>query len=435
MGTGGQNSYSAAATGNPSFGQHGYVVATVELGSSESEPEPEPDPGATRGSDGNSSTAIISGGVSIDGGSDNVDRVVDTDNIAITGTIIPEQDHIGQTGDLYIVLAYAGQLFFKNTSDAFISWNGELEDLGAYREDVTLDANIDIDVYNGQLLGLRGALDIYFAYSREDVLYYNLAPISFEITQNPQGMDDAGISVALSFDGVDDRVTIPYHASFPTEVFSAAAWINLEIPNGNSAIIARGEDDNSFNLSWQLYVSPEGILVAMVEDSNENNYCYPFNNCAPAGSCTVADQMVADGTWHHVAVTRSAEGVINFYVDGERRSVCENTGVPSANNFQDMSIGATFGTIGPPPGGVEPPTWFFEGLIDDAAVWNTNLSDADVLSVYTNGVDANSASLVGYWRFNEGDNQTTEDISSRMNHGYLGASPSPDSADPSWISL
>ena len=100
-----------------------------------------------------------------------------------------------------------------------------------------------------------------------------------------------------------------------------------------------------------------------------------------------------------------------------------------------MSIGATFGTIGPPPGGVEPPTWFFEGLIDDAAVWNTNLSDADVLSVYTDGVDANNSSLVGYWRFNEGENQTIDDISSSMNHGYRGASPSPDSADPSWVSL
>ena len=431
MATGSQDLFSATAAGNPSFGQHGYVVATVELASDESEAEP--DPATTKGTDGNSSTAVISGRVSIDGGSDSVGTVVESDNIAITGSIMPEQDHISLIGNLYIVLEYDGQLFFKNTSDAFISWDGRLETLGVYRDDVTLLANIDIDVYSGQLLGLRGTLNIYFAYSQQDILYYNLAPISLEITQNPQGATDTATSVALSFDGVDDRVTIPYDASFPTEVFSAAAWINLEIPSRNSAIIARGEDDNSFNLSWQLYVSPEGNLITMVEDTNENNYCYPYNDCAPAGSCAVADQMVADGTWHHVAVTRSAEAVISFYIDGELRSVCENTGVPSVNNFQDMSIGATFGTIGPPPGGVEPPTWFFGGLIDDAAVWNTNLSDADVLSVYTDGVDTSSASLVGFWRFNEGENQTIIDISSRANHGYLGASTSPDSADPSWI--
>ena len=39
MGTGNQDIYSATASSSPSFGQHGYVVATVELGSNE-EPTP-----------------------------------------------------------------------------------------------------------------------------------------------------------------------------------------------------------------------------------------------------------------------------------------------------------------------------------------------------------------------------------------------------------
>ncbi|MCH8175785.1 MAG: hypothetical protein IIC59_11455 [Proteobacteria bacterium] len=58
------------------------------------------------------------------------------------------------------------------------------------------------------------------------------------------------------------------------------------------------------------------------------------------------------------------------------------------------------------------------------------MSDADELSVYTDGVDTNSASLVGFWRFNETENQTVVDISHSANHGFLGASSSPDSADP-----
>ena len=64
----------------------------------------------------------------------------------------------------------------------------------------------------------------------------------------------------LQFDGIDDRVTVPYSDSFPTEVFTIGAWINTESITQRSAIIARGEDDNSFNLSWQLYVAGDGTL-------------------------------------------------------------------------------------------------------------------------------------------------------------------------------
>lgn len=179
MGTSDLENFTAAATGNPSFGQHGYVVATLELANSDSRPEP--GASTSRGTDGSASTAIISGRVTIDGGSTEVNTVFDTDHVAITGTIVPELNHIGQTGTLYIVIAYEGDLFFKDTSDTFIIWDGELHSLGAYREGNSLEANISIDVFDGQLLGLRGTLEIFFAYSILDILYYNLAPVSLEI--------------------------------------------------------------------------------------------------------------------------------------------------------------------------------------------------------------------------------------------------------------
>ena len=244
------------------------------------------------------------------------------------------------------------------------------------------------------------------------------------------------ISSGLSFDGVDDRVTVPFDASFPTEIFSAGAWINIAAPPAQSpgAIIARGEDDNSWDLSWQLYVTPEGDLVAMVEDLSMANFCYPYTcfTTNPVSTCTIEEQVVTDGIWHHVLVTRDAAETMTFYVDGERRSVCGNTGVPSTDNFQDLTIGSTHGFLGPPPNGIEPPIWFFPGLIDDAAVWNLALSDADVLAVFTDGVDASTPSLVGFWQFNEGSGQTVSDASTYSNDGYLGSSPTTDSADPNW---
>ena len=243
-----------------------------------------------------------------------------------------------------------------------------------------------------------------------------------------------GNGFSLSFDGIDDRVLVPWDASFPTEVFTAGAWVRLpEPPARRSAIIARGEDDDSYDLSWQLFVANDGNLQIMMEASNMDNYCYPGNDCVPQGECTTSgDLFIADGDWHHVAVARDAAGTLIFYVDGEEQARCEDTGVPSSDNHQFLSIGATFGTIGPPPGGVEPPIWFLSGQIDDAVMWNTSLSGAQIAAVVADGVDLSAPELVGYWTFDEGTGQDVIDGSPAQNDGFLGAEPAADSADPVW---
>jgi hypothetical protein len=238
----------------------------------------------------------------------------------------------------------------------------------------------------------------------------------------------------LSFDGLDDRVLVPWDASFPTEVFTVAAWIRLPAPPGQrAAIIARGEDDDSFNLSWQLYVGPEGDLQAMIEASNENNYCYPNNDCVPFGSCEAGDLFVADGAWHHVALTRDESGELVFYINGEERARCEATGKPSSNNQQFLSLGATHGSIGRLPAGeTEPPVWFLPGEIDDPAMWNRSLTAAEISDVQQDGVDPASPGLVGFWNLDEGQGQDVHDLSPALNDGHLGADPGVDSADPIW---
>ena len=244
---------------------------------------------------------------------------------------------------------------------------------------------------------------------------------------------ETGQDSHLVFDGLDDRVLVPWSPSFPTDVFTAVAWIRLTPPGRRAAIIARGEDDNSFNLSWQLYVGASGSFEAMLEASNEDNYCYPNNDCVPFGVCQSNDLFVADNTWHHVALTRDASGTLIFYVDAVEQARCTGTGIPSSNNQQFLSVGATHGQIGPlPPGGKEPPIWFFPGEIDDPAMWSRSLSLTEIEVIHQMGVDVGSADIQGYWSFNEGQGQTVFDRSPAANHGYLGADAGVDSADPGW---
>ncbi len=170
----------------------------------------------------------------------------------------------------------------------------------------------------------------------------------------------------------------------------------------------------------------------MLEAINEDNYCYPGNNCVPHGECTSGDMFVADGEWHHVAVTRHATGTLVFYIDGEERARCQDTGVPSPDNHQFLSIGATHGVIGPPPDGIEPPTWFFEGDIDDDAMWDRSLLGTEIKAVVEDGVDPSASGLVGHWSFDEGAGQEVADDSPAQNDGFLGSQPAADSADPAW---
>ena len=240
-------------------------------------------------------------------------------------------------------------------------------------------------------------------------------------------------TLSLQFDGIDDRVTIPYNSSFPTEVFTLSAWVKLNQPFGNSAIIARGEDDNSNDLSWQLYVTPSGEIEIMIEDVGAENYCYPYNDCVSMGSCIINGELyIADNTWHHVAVTRDWSGTLLMYIDGELRASCNGTGIPSSDNYQDLSIGCTFGYIGPPPGGIEPPIWFFPGNIDEPTIWNITLSHEQIVDLFISNIDINSPELIGYWTFDESVGQIVSDLSLAGNNGYLGNSPEIDNSDPLW---
>jgi hypothetical protein len=240
-------------------------------------------------------------------------------------------------------------------------------------------------------------------------------------------------TISLQFDGNDDRVTVPYDSSFPTEVFTISAWVKLNQPEGRAAIIARGEDNDSYNLSWQLFVSSLGELEIMLEDENEQNFCYPYNDCVSMGACTIiGDLFIADNMWHHVAATRDGSGTLSIYIDGELRASCEGTGIPSSDNYQNLSIGCTFGFIGPPPDGIEPPIWFFTGQIDEPTMWNESLSHEEIVDLFISNININSPELIGYWTFNEGDGQIVSDLSLAENNGYLGDSYEIDSSDPFW---
>ena len=84
-----------------------------------------------------------------------------------------------------------------------------------------------------------------------------------------------------------------------------------------------------------------------------------------------------DGAWHYVAVTFDSTGTATFYLDGQLTdSITDAQARPARSSEFDLWIGDN-------PSG---PKNTFNGSIDEAAIYNYVLTDAQVASHYAIGI-------------------------------------------------
>jgi hypothetical protein len=102
---------------------------------------------------------------------------------------------------------------------------------------------------------------------------------------------------------------------------------------------------------------------------------------------------VADGNWHHVAVTynHSATTKFTLYIDGAVEA--------SGNTTVPVNTSATGGfQIGRRNDGIN----FFDGIIDEVRVWNVVRTQAEIQAAMNSEFCAIPAGLVAYYKFNQG---------------------------------
>jgi len=223
----------------------------------------------------------------------------------------------------------------------------------------------------------------------------------------------------MHFDGITGCFSIPYSTTFPTAVFSATAWVNVPSLPQTGIIIGRGEDDTSDNAVWALLVYGNKFAVQL-ENAFNNNFVYE------------PPTQITPGVWHHVGATRAPDGTLVLYVDGEEIGRHAQTLVPSSNNVQTLTIGCYLANNGPPPPTGHLPSAWLKATIEDVAMWTRDLSPPEIRDLYLRPPSPSSIGLVGFWRFDEGSGQMSEDASPSMNHGILGFSTSAAADDPTW---
>ena len=192
---------------------------------------------------------------------------------------------------------------------------------------------------------------------------------------------------------------------------SVSVWVNPQHSADGGVdyhSIVNQWDHSAGTMSWGLWLkAPDGSTDAHIHWND--------GIAVEDGSATVSVNE-----WSHIAVTKSG-GTVKLYHNGSE--VHSGTGSSTTGNHSvDLLIGTQAKSSA---------TAFFNGLINEVALWNTTLDADAVTALYNSGVPLlptsdsgnydNSSALQGYWR-NDG-NVTWTDRSTNSNHGTASGSP------------
>ena len=194
------------------------------------------------------------------------------------------------------------------------------------------------------------------------------------------GFVTSGNDQAFSFDGTGSYVLVPHNANLNVQSHSIEAWIRTPdfTPPISFLTILSKTTPAPFKISFGLFVRgfhpkpedfPPGSLVGALTQ--------PENNILESNGAA----NVTDGHFHHVAVTYDAPtGVLRVYVDGklDGQTELDPGTLPNTHNLP-ASIGADLSVDGGNP------DTFFNGLIDELALYKRALSALEIKAIFDAG--------------------------------------------------
>lgn len=183
-------------------------------------------------------------------------------------------------------------------------------------------------------------------------------------TRNPNGggmSSTAGtVNLAVRFDGHDDRIVIPFVYSL-NSFFSLSVWVNPTAFGANRCILTSKDDSPARGFS--LCLNTAGFAEAMVGQGGATG-----NWVTATGTTALLENI-----WTHLVITYDGAN-LRLYKDG----ILEASPVSllAINIGKPTYIGAA-GTENSPAANS-----FFEGVIDEVAIWNSVLSQIEIEKIH-----------------------------------------------------
>ena len=206
------------------------------------------------------------------------------------------------------------------------------------------------------------------------------------------------------YDGVSDSIAIGTTSLGITNQISVSAWFKTTTTGSQDVIVCQ-DTTGTGNRNWLLIHNQSNLISFAIWNTN--------------GSVTGVPSTSSynDGQWHHAMGTYDGTANTNgmkLYIDGvlNAQGTTSSTGILSTLSVEP--------TIGSATNGL---TWHFNGSINDVSVFNTELSQSDVTTIFNGGIanDISSLNPLSYWRSEfatwDGSNWTMIDQGSGANNG------------------
>lgn len=238
-------------------------------------------------------------------------------------------------------------------------------------------------------------------------------------------VDIGRVGQALEFDGSEDYVNAgdPVDDSLDMGIadFSVSAWIKTSSSAKEYILDKRSGGYTTGGRGFSFGISTS--LICGIGDGT--NYL--------SDSTSIGTDPINDGKWHHVVAIFDKSDVVKGYIDGVYQKEVSVSSVGDVNNSENFIIGKkSYADID-----------FFNGSIDEVAVFNRALSADEISALYKLGarksqvkttgsnkmkintsiVNRLTSGLVGHWTFDGADmdwSSTTAEVLDRSGNGNNG---------------
>ncbi|MEN9994069.1 MAG: hypothetical protein RL762_726 [Bacteroidota bacterium] len=177
---------------------------------------------------------------------------------------------------------------------------------------------------------------------------------------------------AYSFDGVDDYISVPNSPALNLiGDFSIYSWVMLANPN-----VASVSTNHMFILSKNAGITGQGTWHLALESYNNLPYQLHYNAdpCFCLATMGGTSSQIANNNWHQLNVTyNSSTSTLKYYIDGILTYTSSQFTYLNQQTLYSLLIGKE--NVGVPG--------FFNGKLDDIAIWNRALTAAEIQQLYT----------------------------------------------------
>ncbi|MBT6399721.1 MAG: hypothetical protein HOK04_08030, partial [Verrucomicrobia bacterium] len=181
---------------------------------------------------------------------------------------------------------------------------------------------------------------------------------------------------AAEFNGSSSTITVPFDSAMNPESFTLSMWVNADSTNGFASPVTSRDD------------TPTSVHGYLVYNDRSGNWNFWTGTGGPSGAWNqMSGGKVEIGSWTHIAVSYDdGSQTKKLYVNGSLASSnsAPNLYDPNGPQSENLHIGS-----GADSGGA----FFFDGLIDDVALWDHALTSAEIKDIMTNGVPGGPPSV------------------------------------------